>query len=135
MSLSLDQRVRKRAGEACEYCQMPQMAFRFSFPIDHVIAKQHGGKRQSNNLALACTKCNLYKGPNLSGIDPVSKQIVPLFHPRREIWADHFQWRGPRLVGLTPTGRATIRVLNVNHPDSVSIRRSLIAEGRFPPRV
>jgi hypothetical protein len=87
-----------------------------------------------NNLALACTKCNLYKGPNLSGIDPLAERIVPLFHPRRDSWADHFQWRGPRIVGLTATGRATIRVLNMNNPASVSIRRSLIAEGRFPPR-
>jgi hypothetical protein len=134
MRVSLEQRVRSRAGAACEYCRMPQSAFRFSFPLDHITAKQHGGKRQFNNLALACTKCNLYKGPNLSGIDPLAGRIVPLFHPRRDSWADHFQWRGPRIVGLTPTGRATIRVLNMNNPASVSIRRSLIAEGRFPPR-
>jgi hypothetical protein len=113
---------------------MPQSAFRFSFPIDHIVARQHGGKESLNNLALACTKCNLYKGPNLSGIDPASKRIVPLFHPRRETWAEHFRWRGPRLLGLSPTGRATLRVLKMNHPDSIAIRKSLIAEGRFPPR-
>ena len=133
MPLSLDRRVRKRAGDACEYCRMPQSAFRFAFPLDHIRAKQHGGRKQFNNLALACTKCNLYKGPNLTGIDPRDNRITPLFHPRRERWADHFRWRGLRIIGLTPTGRATLRVLKMNNPASVSIRRSLLAEGLFPP--
>src|SRR3954463_10461618 len=132
MTRSLERRVRLRAQDRCEYCRLPQAAYRFPFPIDHIIARQHGGRTQADNLALACLRYNLRKGPNIAGIDPTTRRITPLFHPRRDRWADHFRWHGPRLIGLTPAGRATIRVLAINYPDAVSIRRSLIAEGVFP---
>jgi hypothetical protein len=134
MTPSLERKIRDRANNACEYCLMPQSAFVLTFPIDHIIARQHGGKTRADNLALACLRCNLHKGPNIAGIDPVSKQVVPLYHPRRDRWGDHFRWRGPRLAGLTPVARATIRVLDMNDRDSVAIRKSLIAEGMYPPR-
>src|SRR5581483_794962 len=49
------------------------------------------------------------KGPNLSSIDPISNEIVPLFHPRRQQWDEHFTWDGARLIAKTPAGRATLR--------------------------
>jgi 5-methylcytosine-specific restriction endonuclease McrA len=85
------------------------------FQIDHIIPRKHGGRTTADNLALSCFYCNSYKGPNLSGIDPMAEQIVTLFHPKRDRWEDHFQWLGPLLRGLTPVGRATITVLNINH--------------------
>jgi hypothetical protein len=130
----MERKIRVRANNACEYCLMPQSAFILTFPIDHIIVRQHGGKTRADNLALACLRCNLHKGPNIAGIDPVSKHVVPLYYPRRDRWGDHFRWRGPRLVGLTPVARTTIRVLDMNDRDSVAIRKSLIAEGTFPPR-
>jgi hypothetical protein len=129
----LDRRVRERARGACEYCRLPQAAHPWTFQVDHVIARQHGGKARPGNLALACGRCNRSKGPNIAGIDGETHEIVPLFHPRRDRWTEHFRWRGPRLVGLTPVGRATIRVLGINHPEAVKLRRELIAEGVFPP--
>lgn len=130
---SLASLVRRRSGGVCEYCHLPQAAHRFTFPIDHVIARQHGGKTVAGNLAAACTRCNLSKGPNIAGIDPDSRALVPLFNPRRERWNDHFGWRGPRLVGLTPIGRATIRVLAINHREAVALRRTLMTSGAFFP--
>jgi hypothetical protein len=65
-------------------------------------------------------------------MDAQTRQLTPLFHPRRDRWADHFRWRGPRLVGVPPVGRVTIQVLNINHPEDVKLRRLLIAEGIFP---
>ena len=65
-------------------------------------------------------------------LDVNHRQLTPLFHPRRDQWVDHFRWRGPRLVGLTPIGRVTIQVLNINHPEDIKLRRLLIAEGMFP---
>jgi hypothetical protein len=91
------------------------------------------GKSQLNNLALACSRCNRNKGPNIAGFDKNGNEIVRLYHPRRDKWTDHFRWRGPRLLGLTPLGRVTIRVLVINHPKAVALRRELIAEGVFPP--
>jgi hypothetical protein len=111
---------------------MPESAYRFTFPIDHIVAKQHGGKTSLNNLAEACLRCNSHKGPNLSGIDPVSGRLVRLFHPRQDRWVRHFRWKGPIILGITAIGRATIVVLDMNHSDSVAVREALIAEGDFP---
>jgi hypothetical protein len=38
-------------------------------------------------------------------------------------------------MGLTEVGRVTIRVLAINDPAAVRVRRELIAEGAFPPKV
>jgi hypothetical protein len=129
----LDRRVRQRAGAFCEYCRLPQAFDPWAFHVDHIRAEQHGGKARISNLALACSRCNRNKGPNISGVDNRTNDIVRLFNPRRDRWAEHFRWRGPQLIGLTPIGRATIRVLAINHPDAVRLRRELIAEGVFPP--
>jgi hypothetical protein len=85
------------------------------------------------NLAVACPRCNRNKGPNIAGFDISSHEIVRLFHPRRDRWMDHFRCRGPRLIGVTPIGRVTIRVLSINHPEAIKVRRELMAEGIFPP--
>lgn len=129
--VALERRVRERADGACEYCRLPQTAYPLPFQIDHVIAEQHRGKTQLNNLAVACPRCNRNKGPNIAGIDELTRQLTPLFHPRRDRWEDHFVWHGPRLRGLTPIGRVTIRVLGINQADAVRLRRELFAEGKF----
>ena len=134
MTTALERQVRRRARGRCEYCRLPRAASRITFPIDHIIAQQHGGATRADNLALSCAHCNAHKGPNIAGIDPVDGALVPLFHPRRDRWADHFQWRGTELVGRTPVGRVTIHVLAMNDPPIVALREALIAEGIFPPR-
>jgi len=78
---------------------------------------------------LACDRCNAYKGPNLTSIDPESGQIVPLFNPREDVWSDHFLLQGGDVVGLTPTGRATVRLLNMNARYRVQLREEWLAEG------
>jgi hypothetical protein len=125
--------VRERAGHACEYCRLPQALSCIPFEIDHIIAQKHKGATAADNLALACFYCNSFKGPNVAGVDPATKAVTPLFHPRREIWAAHFRWQGAVLVGLTAAGRTTIEVLGINSPDCVLLRESLIHEGQFPP--
>jgi hypothetical protein len=76
-----------------------------------------------------CSFCNRYKGPNIAGIDPVSKKLSPLFHPRRHKWSRHFRYDGPILVGLTRIGKATIAVLHINDPEAVALREALIETG------
>src|SRR5438034_7190502 len=122
MGKALERRVRARAQHACEYCLMPQSAYRFTFPLDHVIARQHGGETDFNNLAVACLRCNPHKGPNIAGIDPDSGALSRLFNPRRDNWAENFRWRGARILGRTAIGRTTIAVLDMNHPDAVAVR-------------
>src|SRR5437868_14567714 len=101
MEKSLVQEVWRRAGDACEYCQMPQAFYGTRHQIDHVIAEQHKGPTVLENLALACFPCNNHKGPNLSGVDPVSRKIVRLFNPRKDRWRRHFAWEGAHLRGKT----------------------------------
>jgi hypothetical protein len=133
MVRSIEKKVRQRAHDICEYCQMPQEYDDLPHQIDHITAQQDGGETTVDNLALSCLHCNKHKGPNIASIDPSTGTLSALFHPRRDKWDDHFEWNGARLVGRTATGRATIRVLAINHPDYVALRRGLIDEGVFPP--
>jgi hypothetical protein len=135
MNLRLERLVWRRAKHICEYCLMPQDYDDLPFQIDHILALKHGGLTIARNLALACFFCNNRKGPNIAGRDPLTGRIVRLFHPRRDQWPQHFQWDGPRLVGLTPIGRATIAVLEINLPNRIALRQSLIEEGVFPPSI
>lgn len=117
------QQVRVRAGDRCEYCHLPQSAApAVRFHVEHVVARQHGGVDDLSNVALACNRCNFYKGPNLTAIDAETRQIVRLFDPRNDAWADHFEQQGYRLVGRTATGRATVTLLQMNAPDRVDLR-------------
>lgn len=125
--------VWSRSGGACEYCRLPQSVAAVRFQIDHVIAQKHRGSDAVENLALACLRCNSFKGPNIAGVDPDSGQIVRLYNPRQDPWEEHFEWSGPVLRDLTPNGRATIDVLRMNDIDVIDLRESLLAEGAFPP--
>jgi hypothetical protein len=122
--------VRQRAGDVCEYCRLPQASSRYvRFHIEHIIARQHGGPTHAENLALACGYCNHHKGPNIASLDPESGELVPLFHPRRDPWHDHFAWDDTIIVGLTPVGRATIQLLGVNDWQRIELRENLQALG------
>lgn len=133
MDDALVELVWERARGRCEYCCLAQVLSEFGFEIDHIIARKHGGRTVGSNLALTCFFCNSYKGPNIAGLDPRSKRLVGLFHPRRNKWPRHFRWDGPVLVGRTAKGRATVAVLRINHPEFIEARQSLIAENLFPP--
>jgi hypothetical protein len=132
MDAATRQLVRLRADNHCEYCLLRQEQSGLSHHVEHIIAKQHGGPDEPNNLALACNRCNAHKGPNLTGIDPVSGELVPLFHPRRDVWLDHFEFQGPRIIGLTPLGRATVHVLAMNDERRLERRAELLARGELP---
>lgn len=132
MDAALAQLVRTRANNACEYCRLRQAASSIPFEIDHIIARQHGGKTVALNLSIACFYCNKSKGPNVAGVDPRTGKVTRLFHPRRHKWDRHFRWHGAILVGRTPIGRTTIAVLAINHPDAVIHRQALLEETGSP---
>lgn len=103
--------VRDRAENACEYCQLRQAQSPLaSLQIEHIISRKHGGDDSLDNLALACIDCNLAKGTNIAGIDPVTRQTTEIFHPRSQTWESHFEWQGAYLVGKSPIGRTTVEV-------------------------
>jgi hypothetical protein len=132
LSPNLSQQVWSRAGQRCEYCHLPAAVYPLPFQIDHIIARQHGGKTRLENLALACLHCNRHKGPNIAGIDPASGLLVRLFHPRQDEWRMHFEWNVDELRGKTAIGGVTIDVLAINDPEFRAVRAVLIEEGAFP---
>lgn len=132
MDAATRQIVRRRANDRCEYCLLPQaVAPLFTFHIEHIRAKQHGGDDAPSNLALACPDCNRVKGPNLSAVDPMTDEVVPLFNPRLDLWDDHFAWQSAKIVGITATGRATVRLLNMNQEERIEMREELLARGEL----
>lgn len=130
MDQALRTEVRRRVGDVCEYCRLPQAASSFArFHVEHIIARQHGGPSELDNLALACSFCNFHKGPNIASIDPEGGALVPLYHPRRDTWSDHFSFEGTLIVGRTPIGRATVSLLAMNEWQRLELRENLNSAG------
>jgi len=133
MTKAQRQRVRTRAGDRCEYCRLKQEhELHRPFHIEHIIAAQHRGGDDLENLALACQLCNLLKGPNLSGIDPDTEKLERLFHPRKDIWTEHVRFDGGRIVGVTAIGRTTAWLLEMNSDDREELRATLIESSEWP---
>jgi hypothetical protein len=99
--------------------------------IDHIRARKHDGLSTEDNLCLSCFPCNSYKGSDQSGYDPLTDELVPLFHPRRDHWEAHFRIVGALLEGVSSIGRATVHLLRMNDVDSVALRTWLIKRGLF----
>lgn len=136
LSQRLAREVRERAGDACEYCLLPQAFQEATFHIDHVAPRSRGGPTVLDNLALACVTCSLRKAARIRARDPHTGRLAPLFNPRTDAWLEHFAFtKRWRLVGRSPTGRATIDALGMNRVAAVAIRSELVQLGRFPPRV
>ena len=132
MDVATRELVRRRADNRCEYCLLRQEYSDLAHHVEHIVARQHGGADDPDNLALACHRCNLRKGPNLTGIDSLTGQLVTLFHPRRHRWADHFRVRGVTIEGETAIGRATVHVLALNDTRRLELRTELLGRGEFP---
>ena len=124
--------VRRCADGRCKYCRLRQEHSELTHHVEHIIAKQHGGSDDVENLALSCHRCNLHKGPNLSGIDPQTGQIAQLFHPRRDRWSDHFAFEDACINGLTAVGRTTVHVLNLNDARRVELRAQVMSRSALP---
>ena len=138
MSLSQAQRrlVYARAGNCCEYCRESATSTTVSFHVDHIRPLKHGGTDDEDNLCLACFNCNMYKSHDLTGIDPETDEITPLYHPRQQTWADHFRLESDmRITGLSPEGRTTVRVMQMNLEERVESRQALAELGEYPCEV
>lgn len=128
---TLRQLVSTRAGMRCEYCLYPESASFLSFEVEHIVAEKHGGATVEDNLALACPYCNRFKGTDLGSLDPDSGLLTPFYNPRRQRWAEHFQRDGALIRPLTPEGRVTVAILQLNHPDRITERQRLVETGRY----
>jgi len=128
----LRQLVSDRAQGRCEYCLLHQDFSIYTHEVDHIIAQKHDGQTTAANLALSCLSCNRHKGTDLATFDPTTGEITLLFHPRSQIWAEHFMLSNGRIEGATPAGRGTAKLLRFNTPTRILERQLLMAEKRYP---
>lgn len=120
---ALRRQVIARANQRCEYCLLSDGLSFYSHEADHVIAVKHGGQTISENLAYACWRCNRHKGSDLGSFDPETGKFCFLFNPRKQSWAEHFRVEASQIVGITPEGRTSVQLLQLNAEDRIQERR------------
>jgi len=127
--------VARRAGNRCEYCLIHENDVGFRHQVDHVVSRKHGGSSDLDNLAYACVLCNRRKGSDIASINATTGEAISLFHPRRDLWTNHFRIAGGVIEPLTDAGIATVRLLRLNTTERVAERRLLETLGGYPRQV
>ncbi len=132
---SYRQFVVARAGGACEYCRLLELATGVTFHIEHIIPRHRGGRTALGNLALSCPGCNLAKAGKMTGVDRDGRPH-PLFSPRDyEPWllGWHLNFmldpESGMILWRSPIGEATTLTLRMNAPQRVFARRLQIRAG------
>jgi hypothetical protein len=131
MNAALRDQVRQRANGLCEYCQTPDWVTEVPHQVDHIRAVKHDGPTELGNLAWACSRCNDFKGSDVSAYVPGTDRLVRLFNPRIDVWDDHFWWDGAILRGKTEIAQATIVLLRLNAEHRIEPRRYLMEDGLY----
>jgi len=136
ISKSVRTKVAAQARYRCGYCLTSQEFSGAFLEIEHLIPLTWGGTQKEENLWLACSWCNRFKGSRVEGIDPLSRLRTPLFNPRRQSWSQHFKWSedGTEIVGKSACGRTTIEILQLNNELIVAARRRWVSAGWHPPK-
>jgi hypothetical protein len=120
--------VAKRAKNCCEYCLISDEFSYLSFHIEHIISLKHGGKTTEENLSYSCPICNANKGSDLGTFVENPSKLIRFFNPRIDIWNDHFSLDKSGLISSkTDIGKATIKILDLNHIDSIIERKELFS--------
>ncbi len=136
ISVELQKRIRFAARDRCGYCLSPQHLVMARLEIEHIVPISKGGSNKESNLWLACPICNRHKSDKTTGIDPETGEMALLFNPRTQVWSEHFRWSkdGIYIIGKTPTGRATVKVLQLSEdPDALIVRSYWVMAGWHPP--
>lgn len=135
VSTQLKTMVVARAQGCCEYCRSQARFATQPFSVEHICPRSQGGPTTLDNLALSCQGCNNHKYQKIQERDPLTGDVVPLYHPRRQLWSEHFSWNEDftQILGMTPTGRATVKALQLNRAGLVNLRRVLYAASEHPP--
>ena len=136
VSSDLRRQVVQDAGHLCGYCLSDETLPGTPLSIEHIVPVAAGGPTTRENLWLACRPCNEFKGIQTHTEDPETGEIMPLFNPRTQDWRTHFDWNNDktRIVGLTPTGRATVTALQLNRSILAKARRRWVMAGWHPPQ-
>lgn len=133
------QKLRKRIAEdahyRCGYCLTQEVVSGVPLTLEHIVPKAKGGQDIEENLWLSCRLCNETKATLTEAADPQTGDLAPLFNPRTQVWAEHFAWDDDsvHIIGLTPTGRATVLVLGLNDDLRACARALWVEAGWHPP--
>lgn len=130
--VALRRQIYEQANGRCEYCRIPDRDGFISHEIDHIIAEKHGGETVVDNLCLSCWLCNRRKGTDVASYDPESGALIALFHPRHEVWSEHFGLKDAYIEPLTPQGRVTVKILQLNERRRIDERKILISLNTYP---
>lgn len=133
--VALKRLVFERAKGKREYCFSQAKYAIDGLVMEHIQPVSQEGKTTAENLALSCQTCNNCKYTKTEAPDPLTNLTVPLFHPRKMTWSEHFAWNSDatRMIGLTPTGRATVVLLQTNRESVVNMRQVLTLMNEHPP--
>ncbi|MBK9013273.1 MAG: HNH endonuclease [Saprospiraceae bacterium] len=134
ISDKLKSEVKERAAKCCEYCMAQERYSHDYFSVEHIIPNIKEGSSTEDNLANSCQACNNHKYIFTEAIDPITGQTVPLFHPRKHQWKQHFTWDETNsiIIGITPIGRATVERLCMNRKGLVNLRLVLVENKKHP---
>ena len=93
------------------------------------------GNNEIENLTLACHGCNQHKYNKMFGLDETTNLLVPLYNPRNDDWHKHFKWNDDFtiIIGLSNTGRATVKTLKLNYFRLLNQRIVFRNAGLHPP--
>jgi hypothetical protein len=113
---------------------MPQQLITYRLEVEHLRPSSKGGEDNRENLWLSCHKCNKVRSNRVNLTDPLSGKEVAIFNPRSDNWHEHFAWEtnGPRIIGLTVRGRATVDGLRLNDDYHLTARKAWMATGLYP---
>ena len=135
VSRKLRERVIAAARNRCGYCLSSGEITGLVLHVEHIVPHSKGGATEEENLWMACADCNAYRSDQTVAEDPLTREQVRLFDPRRDRWSDHFMWvrGGLLMLRITPIGRATVAALRTNRRKLVAARRRWITVGWHPP--
>jgi HNH endonuclease len=136
ISVAIQQAIFELSGGYCEYCRLPSNFSTDFFHFEHIIPLVLNGQTELENLARSCGICNSNKRDKIEHFDPLTQQKSRLFHPRKDIWTEHFQWSADDLhvVGTSPIGRATVDLLKLNRINAFNLRKLLKMVDLHPPK-
>ena len=127
--------IAEEAKYRCGYCQTQEVVSGIPLTVEHITPKAKGGSDDNANLWLSCRLCNEKKGTLIEAMNPETGDLVSLFNPRTQMWANHFTWSedGMRIIPKTVVGRTTIDVLSLNDELRVCARAIWVKAGYHPP--
>jgi hypothetical protein len=120
-----------KSGMCCEYCLVDREDTFFGLVFDCLIAEKHLFF-PLRHMYHVCLTCDRFQGSDIATLDANTRDLLRLFHPRQDVWKEHFELEGVKIFGKTQIGEATVRLLRLNLEERLLERELLQSLGRYP---